>query len=385
VQRGTLPTDLPRIPGVDFFSSYEPISQVGGDIYDIMDLGNNKIGIFIGDVSGHGLAPAFVGAMIKMALVDHAYHIHSPKQLFSIMNKNLIQHLKSGHYLTAFYGILDLSSHRFTYSKASHPNPVLIRSNGQVIELETGGMFLGLIEEPGYEEKSIHLKKGDRIYLFTDGYFEIKNQAGDQFTYTELRDLIQSLNHIPKKRTHAALTQHLKRQTGEEELEDDRTFLVMEITDEPRNVHLLEQARDDKEIVKHIYSTESEFDIIFNEMEEFLMKRLPSSEDRRRISICAIELSNNALEHGNKGDTSKKVQMAYKAGADMMVLTIKDEGEGFAVDDLKNPLEGENWRRERGRGIFIVRAYMDEVYFNKKGNMVTVVLYINKYGDDGNV
>ena len=94
VQRGLMPTVLPDIPGVEFYSSYEPISQVGGDIYDIFHLTDNYIGVFMGDVSGHGMAAAFVGAMVKMALIDHAHQTLSPKSLFEVINTNLITHLK---------------------------------------------------------------------------------------------------------------------------------------------------------------------------------------------------------------------------------------------------------------------------------------------------
>ncbi|MFC1585026.1 SpoIIE family protein phosphatase [Fibrobacterota bacterium] len=377
VQQGTLPHDLPKISGVDFFSSYQPISQVGGDIYDILDLGQNKIGIFIGDVSGHGLAPAFVGAMVKMALVDHAYEIISPRQLFSIINKNLIQRLKSGHYLTAFYGILDLNSNNFLYSKASHPNPVLIRADGDIKELETGGMFLGLIEEPGYEEKSIKLKKGDRLYLFTDGYFEVKNKEGEQITYRKLKDIIQSVHHLSKKRAHTVLVKKLREQTGDEELEDDRTFLIMEVTRTAQKTLLLEKepfALGEDAIVR-VYSTEEEFEMIFRVLEKYLLEKVQSEELRRRISICTVELSNNALEHGNKNDASKQIQIAYIATPEAVKVSVRDQGRGFSPDKLEDPRSDDNWRRERGRGIFIVRSYSDEVHFNEKGNMVTIVMY----------
>jgi sigma-B regulation protein RsbU (phosphoserine phosphatase) len=382
VQQGTLPTVLPRIPGIEFFSSYDPIRKVGGDIYDILELGDNRIGIFMGDVSGHGLAPAFVGAMVKMALVDHAYQQESPKKLFTIMNNNLVRHLKSGHYLTAFYGILDLSNNMFLYCKASHPNPILIRQDGDVQELETSGMFLGLIEEPDYEEKSIQLKNGDRLYFFTDGYFEAKGKDGTQITYSGLKKMIQSVNHMSPKKAHGSLIKKLGLQTGEEEQEDDRTFLMMEITGnfQERYSSMLDYFANDKNIIFRCFSTEKEFYEVFRELEAYLARRVSVEDDRRKINICTLELANNALEHGNKKDPSKIVYIAYSASPETVTIALQDEGQGFDYSDMEDPRKGDNWRKERGRGIFIVRSYMDKVYFNPKGNLVTIIKHLKDKG-----
>ncbi len=378
VQQGIMPRDIPSFPGVDFFASYEPIRQVGGDIYDILDLGNNKIGIFIGDVSGHGLAAAFVGAMVKMALIDHAYKTLSPKALFTVINRNLLQHLKSGHYLTAFYGILDLTDYTLLYSKASHPQPLLIRADGSSFELETGGMFLGMIESPGYEEKSIQLTEGDRIYFFTDGYFEIRDSKGKQFLYTSLCDIIQSFNHLPKPEAHDKIDRKLQEFSNQSEAEDDRTFLIMEISQQCRiqQLPLLGYFSHAEEIILRVYSTEPEFNDIFKEMEAYFTKKVASEEIRKQIIISAIELTNNALEHGNRCDPQKQIEIAYTATETQVKLTVKDEGDGFSPELLRDPRIKGNWKRERGRGVFIVQSYMDEVYFNQKGNTVTIIKHL---------
>ncbi|MBF0433049.1 MAG: SpoIIE family protein phosphatase, partial [Fibrobacteria bacterium] len=368
VQQGIMPSDIPNFPGVEFFASYEPIRQVGGDIYDILDLGEGKVGVFIGDVSGHGLAAAFVGAMVKMALIDHAYQIHSPKALFSIINRNLIQHLKSGHYLTAFYGILDINDYTFLYSKASHPQPILIRKSGQLIKLETNGMFLGMIESPGYEEKKIQLQEGDRLYFFTDGYFEIRDVRGKQFMYSELARLIRSVNKLHREEAHTALVDELEVFNKSSELEDDRTFLIMEINNVEDRTHpqWLHRFTGQQDYISRIYATDAEFNLIFKEMEKYLLKHVADEEKRKKFLISAIELANNALEHGNKYDSSKKIEIAYCATPDIIQFAIRDEGEGFTPKQIGDPRIRGNWQRERGRGIFIVKAYMDKVMFNDK-------------------
>lgn len=375
VQQGILPATLPQFPGIDFYSSYEPISQVGGDVFDIMDLGDDKVGIFIGDVSGHGLPAAFVGAMVKMSLVDHASKNTSPVNLFNIMNASLIQNLKSGHYLTAFYGIFDLCTHNFCYSKASHPQPLLIRSaTSEVIELETKGMFLGLMETPGYEEREIKLHKGDRIYFFTDGYFEVMGKERRRFTYQEFSEWIKSVNHFTKKEAHGALQKKIKEFTGDQEAEDDRTILILEVTDEAAGAGdtLAGHFADQPDAQFRSFKTEGEYELIFNELEERLESILNSETLKRNINLCAMELANNALEHGHKWDESKTVEMAFVINSDLIRLGFLDQGEGFNIKSIKDPRDNENRTLERGRGVFITRSYMDSVHYNSKGNMVVI-------------
>ncbi len=375
VQQGLMPNVLPKIPGIEFFSSYEPISQVGGDIYDILKLDSQHIGVFIGDVSGHGMAAAFVGAMVKMALIDHADKQHSPKGLFEVLNKNLIKHLKSGHYLTAFYGILNTSDYTFTYSKASHPHPILVRDTGEALELETGGMFLGLMDEPQYEEKKIQLRAGDRLYLFTDGYFEIKSREGNHYMYNNFTQLISSINHLPKAECHQKLTEKLSQYTGHKELEDDRTFLIMEIVEPSKSdrLPLLSHFSQSDNVIIRSFSSEEEFDKIFKEFEIYVKDFVDSEEARQHIIISSIELVNNALEHGNKNDPEKVVYLAYASNGKEIKITVRDEGKGFNPQALEDPRSDGKNQLERGRGIFIVKSYMDEVYFNGSGNTITIV------------
>jgi len=373
IQRGLLPATLPQIPGLKFHSSYDPISQVGGDIYDVLDLGNRKIGIFIGDVSGHGLPAAFVGAMVKMALVDNAYDTISPKQLFYKMNNSLLQHLKSGHYLTAFYGVLDLHSYDFTYCKASHPQPLLVHADGSLEKLDSPGLFLGLMNEPSYEDRNIRLRKGDRLFLFTDGYFEIRTQSGVEFLYDTLVDFLSSSQELPLNNIAAQLTREIIKKTGTLEPEDDRTFLCMEISEESiQERHpILEHFTPQERVHIRIFMSEDEFDTIFLELENFLNQQNLKEDFKKQISVATLELANNSLEHAHKHDSSKKVQMAYSLYNGVFKLTILDEGPGFDWSNLPDPREEKNWHNERGRGIFIVRSYTDRLYFNNHGNMIT--------------
>ena len=171
IQRGILPKSAPDFPGLKISVTYHPVADVGGDIYDFIPLSPTRLGLFIGDASGHGLSAAFVGTISKMSLYNHRHADISVHQLLQLINKDLIDNVHTGHYITCFWGIIDLETNSITFSKAGHPNPVLIKKDGSIIQLNTQGTFIGILDSPVYEEKTVSFEKGDRIYLFTDGAF----------------------------------------------------------------------------------------------------------------------------------------------------------------------------------------------------------------------
>ncbi len=102
-----------------------------------------------------------------------------------------------------------------------------------------------------------------------------------------------------------------------------------------------------------------------------------SEDDRDSLAIAVTEIVGNAITHGNKGDKNKKVKITFDYQNDTIIVQIQDQGRGFNVDKVKNPLDPENLLRESGRGIFIVRALMNEIAF-LKGETGTIVRLVKK-------
>ena len=103
--------------------------------------------------SGHGLSAAFVGTISKMSLYNNSKKEMPVNELLSKVNQDMIDNVHTGHYLTCFWGIFDTRSKKFTYSRAGHPIPVLVKRNGTVIPLKSQGTFLGLLPNSMYEER----------------------------------------------------------------------------------------------------------------------------------------------------------------------------------------------------------------------------------------
>jgi serine phosphatase RsbU (regulator of sigma subunit) len=225
-----LPRRLPTIPGVRLWAVYDPVGRIGGDLYDVVQLDEHRFGIFIGDIAGHGLPAALMGSMAKMAFSVYAPAARSPALLLDILNRHMLEHTGSEHYLTCFYGILDTQTWSFTYTRAGHPHPILSHASGEQEVLDSPGMLVGALRNPGFGECETQLTPGDRIYLFTDGCYETVNSAGVRFRQHDFNRLLRRHGRLPIERVFGATQEAIQMALGPNpEQEDDSTFLALEI------------------------------------------------------------------------------------------------------------------------------------------------------------
>lgn len=178
IQQGILPTKAPATKGLKLAHTYHPVTDVGGDLYDFIKFSSQRLGVFIGDASGHGLAAAFIGTISKMSLYNHGRIEIDVNELLAKINDDLINNVHSGHYLTCFWGIFDVAAKTFTFSRAGHPMPVQIKKDGTIIQLKSDGTFLGIIPQISFEKCTVSYDIGDRFYLFTDGIYEVDVPGG---------------------------------------------------------------------------------------------------------------------------------------------------------------------------------------------------------------
>lgn len=227
VQECILPKRLPTVRGVKIDVTYEPIETVGGDIYDFIPFGDDHLGVFIGDASGHGLPAAFVSTMAKMSLYHHTRRELPPAELMQLINQDIIANIQTNHYLTCFWMLVDLTTRELWFSRAGHPKPVLIRSDGEIVELDAPGTLLGILDSVDFSEARFQYRSGDRLFLFTDGVYmstlddEIQRPA---FSTGPFQKLLESCATMPFE----DIVAHVRRELGEYEREDDYTLIVME-------------------------------------------------------------------------------------------------------------------------------------------------------------
>ncbi len=223
-------TTYPKREELNFSSIYSAMDAIGGDIFDIIRTGRNSFGLLMADVSGHGIPAALVTTMVKVSFNTHAQSFGvKPSEVCFRVNQDISRLLGNdySHYLTAFFGIIDLEKNTFAWTNCGHHPAILLRGD-QVIRLGNPGPFIGFIESPQFQDEMIELEKGDRIILFTDGIVEARNEKGEMFDNKRLLSLCVEL----RKETPSLFVKHLlddlKRFCGNEVQDDDRAVLVVD-------------------------------------------------------------------------------------------------------------------------------------------------------------
>jgi len=231
IQRSMLPDRLDDWNEIKFSVRYNAMEKIGGDFYDIFQLKDNKIGVIIADVSGHGIPAALVTAMAKISFGNAGVLYDSPRRIYQEVNKNIIEHMKTQDYLTCFMVAID-DDYNVTYSNASHQKAVLLKSDtGEVEYLDTGGLFIGALDEARdtYEEKFTKLNYGDRIILYTDGIPEAQNIEKKEYSNEGFERSILANKDKDLEEYTESLIADVRNYMGEVGSIDDITLLVIEL------------------------------------------------------------------------------------------------------------------------------------------------------------
>lgn len=199
IQMSILPDVLPAPSGYDFGGRILPARQVGGDFYDVFDLGDDKIGVLIGDVADKGVPSAIFMARAHALIIAEADNSTSPGEVLRLVNTHITRLEKSTQFVTALFGILDVKTGQFSYARAGHEPPLFVGAHGDVHRLpHEPGMALGLWEDITLDENSFHLVPGSLLVLYTDGMTDCRNPVGQPFGLERIKETMKSV------RSHSA-------------------------------------------------------------------------------------------------------------------------------------------------------------------------------------
>ena len=231
IQRSILPGNIEDWNELKFAVRYIAMEKIGGDFYDVHQLKDDKLGVMIADVSGHGIPAALVTTMAKISFGNAGLKYDSPKRIFQDVNQSILDHVKTQDYLTCFMVAID-DDYNVVYSNASHQKAILLRTeSGKLGLLDTNGLFIGAIEEArdSYEEKTIKLTYGDRIILYTDGIPEAINSDRKEYSNKRLESVIFQNRNLPLEEFCDSIIDDLENHIGNASVEDDITLLVIEL------------------------------------------------------------------------------------------------------------------------------------------------------------
>ncbi len=229
LQKSLLPKEFPSDLPLDFAHKYIPYAYIGGDFFDIVRLDKSKIGIIIADVSGHGVSSAFITTMFKSQFDIFGPKSLSPAETLANLNREFTSMIHTEHYITAFYSIIDTEKMVCTYCNAGHPNQLLFRDSGEVVELSTMGFFLGMFEGIEYENGTINLKSGDRILYNTDGIIETTNTEGEQFGKENIIKVMKDNKDNDLETVSNNLLSEIMMYMSDPTFQDDITILLTEV------------------------------------------------------------------------------------------------------------------------------------------------------------
>jgi sigma-B regulation protein RsbU (phosphoserine phosphatase) len=234
VQMGLLPKENPKIEGFEISGVCKPAQEVGGDYFDFVYLGKNKLGIAIGDVSGKGVPAAIYMTLTKGILQSHADENISPKIVLNKVNKLLYRNIERNSFVSMFYAILDTNACTLTYARAGHnPGIMINQSDGESRFLSTDGIALGLEEgiifDDTLKEHTMQLNRGDTLVFYTDGFTEAMNTKLEEFGDDMFVDLISKNRGLSAGKLTEKVITEVELFTSEAQQHDDMTIVAIKI------------------------------------------------------------------------------------------------------------------------------------------------------------
>ncbi|MEA2441017.1 MAG: hypothetical protein QOH76_2441 [Thermoleophilaceae bacterium] len=336
LQRSLLPESLPQVPGLLTAARYMPGgpgADVGGDWYDAISLDGGRLGIAMGDVVGHGIGAAALMGQLRNALRAYALDGNSPAQVVEKLDR-LVQNLEAGRMATLLYMVIapDLGSVEF--SSAGHLPPLVLGPDGTAVYLEGGRTLpLGVMPSAEYPQADAELEPGSTIVLYTDGLVEERGASIDR----GLEGLKEAVAGGPTE--PEALCDHIVSSLlADRAATDDIAVLtVRTVPLSAERLHL------------DLPTNPKSLGTLRRTVARWLEPLGASTVESNDIQVSCHEACSNAMEHGYRFREATIDVNAEFDGSEV-VLTIADSG---------------GWREkrdsDRGRGLDLIRALMDDV------------------------
>ena len=232
VQMSLLPRDIPHFPDWEFVARWLPARQVAGDYYDFIPGKDGQLGLLVADVSDKGMPAALFMALTRSILRASMDQIEIPMEGMQRANRLICEDSTSGMFVTIFFALLDPSNNELTYVNAGH-NPALFFQHGKrtgqgvLSQLARTGMALGVDPDTTYEQRTIRLKPGDFVVLYTDGVIDALNANTEDFGMDNLESVILEAREEPAAEIASRMERQLREFIGNQPLFDDSTFVIL--------------------------------------------------------------------------------------------------------------------------------------------------------------
>lgn len=230
IQRTFLRAEFPPLPRCEVHAVNLPSRQVGGDYYDVVPRTDGSFFVAIADVAGKGVPAALMSSMLQASLRTQARTTTSVSEILRNINALIYRSTAVHQFATFFLAHVDPTGCRMSFANAGHNYPVLVRANGERIQLQRGGLIIGIMEDIAMEEDTVALQDGDVIVFYTDGISEATNAAGDLFGDDRVADLAAAApSEMPARELAQKVLGEVEEFLDGVEAQDDRTLVVLRV------------------------------------------------------------------------------------------------------------------------------------------------------------
>ena len=344
-------------------TGFMPMEEMGGDFVDMQDIGGGRIAFIFGDVEGHGVPSSFNMMSVLTVFRLRIHEKMSPTEIAGEINRMICRDREfpdSTYTATALTGVIDINQGTIEIVNSGHPNPILWSSKTNACyEITEGNPVLGISEEYLFKSVTITIVENDKLLLFTDGLIWLTDNDGNYFGAERLMDILAQDHDLTVEQIITRITERIRRfKAPHQTHEDDILFSVFALEPEAWSYLQIPPGTKDEVID----------DIIRHLEREHIPNHIISD-----FRLAMDELITNALAHGIKGDPTRKIHIRYTISRGEIRMRIRDEGEGFKHDSKTFLLDSANIYEAGHRGLYLVKAIMDEMVYNEKGNEVTIV------------
>lgn len=366
IQLNTLPSTMMSSKDVEVLGELKAAKEVGGDLYDYLDIDEDHVAILIGDVSGKGVPAAMFMMKTITSFRDFAVAGKAPSQILKEINASILKGNSSSMFVTCFLAILDKRDGKIVYANAGH-NPPLIGDDFHYRYLKCKpGLFLGCFPQCFAKDEEFTLAPGESMVLYTDGVTEARDKEGKFFGEQRLVDALNKEEHASILDLNRAIKEEIAYFTKDAPQSDDITLLTLKYRGD-------RYAAAEKTFVA---KKENVLDML-GFLHDFGQKCGLPEDFIKRLSIVGDEIFSNIIHHGYEDHGCDiHVRLLYDEDKKELVFAITDQAKPF------NPLEvqeephhaDEKNIKTGGLGLMIVKNIMTECSYDRVHDKNVLVL-----------
>ncbi|MDO4219365.1 MAG: SpoIIE family protein phosphatase [Synergistaceae bacterium] len=362
IQKGFLAPPRFNTQEYEIVAKMVPAKEVGGDLYEYLDLGDGRVLLTIGDVSGKGYAPSFYMAVALVLIHQYATVGLTPAQILENVNETFCSRNPSLLFITAFVGIFDIKTGVLTYSNAGHNPPYVLRDRLEPLK-GAQNILLGLYKGEKFTQEEIHLSAGESLFLYTDGVNEAIDATNNFFGTERLENVLSKFHASHEKDLVEYVYRAVRNFTGGSEQSDDITMLAF--------------------TVKYHFELELSPDTAdFTYIREILLTSDLPRQLQLTLCVAAEEIFVNICSYAFK-EQEKKGQIIRFVFEHFDRIIMRFEDCGIAYNPTDNVISGTDYDLDEqvgGLGQLIAFSIADEVTYERVDdkNILTITKYLYK-------